>query len=91
MAALWRDLPLLLNSVTLRSKKVRADRSPGLPCNGCAAVDNVALCRALPDYLGMITVSSTWITPLSATMSVVVTFALFTFTPPMVTMAISLP
>jgi hypothetical protein len=35
-------------------------------------------------YLGISTVSMTWITPLSATMSVLTTCALFTMTPPMV-------
>jgi hypothetical protein len=39
----------------------------------------------------MITVSMTWITPLSATMSVAVTLALSTMTPPMVVMVISEP
>lgn len=42
-------------------------------------------------YLGMMTVSITWITPLSATMSVLVTLALSTITPPVVLTVSSLP
>jgi len=42
-------------------------------------------------YLGMMTESITWITPLSATMSVAVTLALSTFTPPLVETVISEP
>jgi len=42
-------------------------------------------------YLGIITVSITCITPLSATMSVLVTFALFTVTPIDVETVISEP
>jgi hypothetical protein len=34
-----------------------------------------------PAHFGMITASITWITPLSQTMSVLITFALSTFTP----------
>ena len=42
-------------------------------------------------YFGMMTVSITWITPLSATMSVAVTLALSTVTPPAVAMVSSEP
>ena len=42
-------------------------------------------------YLGMITVSITWITPLSATMSVLMTLALSTITPPFVRTVSLLP
>ena len=41
--------------------------------------------------LGRITLSMTWITPLSATMSTAVTFASFTLTPPMVETLIAEP
>ena len=39
----------------------------------------------------MMTLSMTWITPLSATMSVFTTLAASTFTPPVVATVISLP
>ena len=51
--------------------------------------------RAYPQpvifYLGISTVSMTWITPLSAAMSVLMTLALFTVTPPVVAIVTSEP
>lgn len=45
--------------------------------------------RDFQTYLGMTTVSMTWITPLSATMSVLVTWALSTITLPSLTATVS--
>ncbi len=49
------------------------------------------LCGWLCPHLGRITESMTWITPLSATMSVLTTLAASTLTPPAVVTVISLP
>jgi len=57
---------------------------PGLPADGAGD-------REAGAYLGITTLSITWITPFDAVMSVRVTLALSTFTPPMVEIVSSEP
>ena len=70
----------------LPKKKTLANLAEGRKETGCWGVPATRIF-----YLGMSTVSMTWITPLLAAMSVLVTLALFTVTPPVVAIVTSEP
>lgn len=63
----------------------------GLPTPGPTPRGTGRAPAPLGAHFGITTLSMTWMTPLSAAMSVAVTLALSTITPPMVVMVSSLP
>lgn len=68
------------------SSGTKANQRVGVPLEHLGAVDG-----SCQDYLGITTVSMTWMTPLLVTISVFTTLALLTLTPPAVVTVRLLP